>query len=72
MELIDPSDAYNDLMGLHDPNRGSKGLRSRCSICQAPSVTNQRGWQRCEVHWELDMNPAIRLSHLQGVEQADP
>lgn len=53
-------DAYDDLMSLHDPNRGDKGLRSRCSLCDMPSVTNQKGYQRCEVHWELDQDDIER------------
>lgn len=57
-------DAYADLMGLHDPNRGDKGLRSRCSLCDAPSVTNQKGYQRCEVCWELDQDDIERELQL--------
>lgn len=48
------SNAYDDLMGLYDPNRGQKGLESQCSLCSAPSVTNQKGYQRCENCWDND------------------
>jgi hypothetical protein len=53
MSERDFNDAYDDLMGFRRLPKGGS-LRSRCSLCDAPSVTHQKGYQRCEVCWELD------------------
>lgn len=51
---VDDDEAWADLMGYTTYPVHGERLQARCSLCNAPSVTNEKGFQRCEQCWDSE------------------